>query len=252
VIAWSHKSRQPLVKSLLYIQLYFSVSMITMIESPRILRKGLLELSWENMVTMEFLRLPTVLQFHLKKIRMSQIFGSSTTSIMKKCSIWWGKLTEEKRSSVGIQLAHRSERAILPLMKSLGDITHLLVLLSSELRMKYKLVFQLRHTLLKKRQMRMAIFKDNLFMFQVQLEPLKQKKLVSSISLEISRMQVKVNWARWLLINSMVLRLWLESFRKWSSIWKVLFLDNTDITTISFKTSRTSSTSYQICKLTKW
>ena len=209
-----------------------------MIESLRIQRRELLDVSWENMVIMEFLRSQIALPFLSKKTKMNLTFGSLIISIMRICIIWWGKSTQEKRSSDGTQLDQRLRTATLILMKSWEDITHLQYSLSSESKMSNRSAYQLRHILPKKKQTKTAILIDNSFMFQVLLVPQKQRKSVSNISLETSKMQVRANWVRWSLINSMVLKHWLESFKKWNYTWKESLLVTTDTTIILFKISR--------------
>jgi len=189
---------------------------------------------------------------HSKKIKMSQAFGSSITSITNKCSTWWEKLTPEKRSSAGIQQGQTLSIQIFKSMKFLEDIILLQFPLLSESKMSNKSVCQQRLTSPKKKLHQKVLFKGYSSMFQVLLVPPRLRRSESNICWEILKMRRKDNYRSKLLTRLMVWRHSQRNYRKWGSTWKVWSVESTDIITTSFKISKIFSIFCQIYRLMRW
>ena len=180
---------------------------------------------------MEFSRSLIAMPFLLRRTRMSQVFGSLITSIMNKCSTWWERLTQEKRSLAGTQQAQTSSNQTSRSTKFFVDTTRTLSLSLLEFRTSSKSLYPPK-PISHKRKLTLRVQSiANSFMFQVLLEPQRPKRWESSISWETLRMLPKDSSRSKSLIRLMDSKPSLESWRKWGYTWKESSMENTGIIT---------------------
>ena len=170
-----------------FTQLYSFPSSIITTEWPKILVSVLLAPCWVSMETKESSKWLIATPFLLKRTWRSQMSGSSTTFITKRCSTWWDASMVERRSSDGIQQALNQRRMTFRSTKFCAATTRCPYMLSAVYKKQRRLVYQRLPTSHRKRLIRTETCAGSLSTSLLQSAQRRKKKSALNIFWEISR-----------------------------------------------------------------